>query len=336
MTKSHHHNIDPRPLCLSTGTQMEEDQKQIFESVAKNAFHVRMYEQKQPTVGEHVIVRITSVDDISTNVVLVEYEERPALMLQSNASTGRFDRAKKRLTVGHIDVAVVLTIDTKRGFIDVSKKHIDQANKENCFKRFHKSKAARDLLKLYEIIAWPLAIRFGHTLDGFLAIRDGVFDLSQLTFDIMNPEIISFDVQSTLIKTIHLKLDLKVEKFRSQIAVNCSTFEGIDAIRDALRAGINHLPGKINIKLIGGTGASDLRTSYSVETFHVVESEGIRILTEVQNVVEKVILTRGGEFAVLHQPKCVSKDDDATLQQQMEIALKEVTQIAADDVEIEA
>ena len=123
MTKSHHHNIDPRPLCLSTGTQMEEDQKQIFESVAKNAFHVRMYEQKQPTVGEHVIVRITSVDDISTNVVLVEYEERPALMLQSNASTGRFDRAKKRLTVGHIDVAVVLTIDTKRGFIDVSKKH---------------------------------------------------------------------------------------------------------------------------------------------------------------------------------------------------------------------
>ena len=323
-----------------------EDREQIFETAAKDAANVRMYEQKLPVHGEYVIVQITSVDDISTKVVLVEYEERPALMLQSNASSGRFNRAKKRLTVGHIDVAIVLTIDAERGFIDVSKKHMSQTNVDECYKRFQKSKKARDilkavcvktttcLLKLYETIAWPLAARFGHCLDGFLAIRDGTFDLTQLSGD-DNISSLSADVQSVLEKTIHLKLDLKVEKFRSQIAVNCSTFEGIDAIRDALRAGINFLPGKIDIKLIGGMGASDLRTSYRVETFHVNESEGIRIITEVQNIVEKTILSRGGDFAVLQQPKCVSKDDDATLQQQMETALKEVTQVAADDVEID-
>ena len=306
-----------------------------------DASGVRMYQKQLPSEGEYVIVRITSVDDISTKVVLVEYEERPALMLQSNASSGRFNRAKKRLTVGHIDVAIVLTIDVTRGFIDVGKKHIDHTLVEDCFKRFYKSKSARDifkavsvqtnvdLLKLYETIGWPLATIYGHVLDGFIAIRDGEFDWERLGNggDPNQP-----DIQSALVKRIHLKLDLKIEKFRSQIAVNCSTSDGIDAIRDALRAGIDYLPGKkVDIKLIGGMGEADLRTSYRVETFHVVESEGIRILNEVQNVIETVILSRGGEFAILRHPKCVSKADDDSLREQIETALREVTQVAADD-----
>jgi translation initiation factor 2 subunit 1 len=323
-----------------------QERKESYDAIAKDASRVRMYEQKLPTEGEHVVVRITSVDDISTQVVLVEYEERAALMLHSNASSGRFNRAKKRLTAGHIDVAVVLTIDAKRGFIDVSKKHVDQANVEDCFKRFHKSKAARDilkavcvktnvdLLKLYETVGWPLATLYGHVLDGFLAIRDGEFELTRLRSVDGSDDGggISSDVQSALITAIHLKLDLKIQKFRSQIAVNCSTFEGIDAIRDALRAGLNHLPGKkVDIKLIGGMGEADLRTSYRIETFHAVESEGVRILNEVQNVVEAAILSRGGEFAILRHPKCVSKNDDESLREQMETALKEVAQVAADD-----
>jgi translation initiation factor 2 subunit 1 len=318
----------------------DQKSKQCYENIAKDASGVRMYQKQLPTEGEYVVVRITSVDDISTKVVLVEYEERPALMLQSNASSGRFNRAKKRLVVGHIDVAIVLTIDVKRGFIDVGKKHIDHTLVEDCFKRFHKSKSARDILKavsvktnvhllnLYETVGWPLAFIYGHILDGFLAIRDGEFDLSQLK---SGEVCIPLDVQSALLKTIHLKLDLKIEKFRSQISVNCSTSEGIDAIRDALRSGIDCFPGKIDIKLIGGMGESDLRTSYRVETSHVVESEGIRILTETQNAIEKTILTRGGYFSIVRAPKCVSKEDDESLEAQIAEALKEVNQVAADD-----
>lgn len=300
----------------------------------QNTVNVRMYEQKLPTVGQHVVVKIVSVDEISTKVVLPEYEDREALMLQSNASIGRFQHAKSRSTIGHIEVAIVLTIDERRGFIDVSKKHVDKSSIDECFKTYHKSKAARaifnivslktqtNLLHLYESIGWPLAKLYNHILDGFLAIRDNMCDLSKLT---MEP-----NIKTVLIETIHVKLSLQQQKYRSQIAVNCSTIDGIDAIRDALLVG-KQCDARVKIQYIGGLGAQDMRTSYRVEITHTNDNEAIGILNQVQNAIEKNILSVGGHFEVLREPKCVSEDEEENLKEQILTALKEVTQVAADD-----
>jgi translation initiation factor 2 subunit 1 len=295
---------------------------------------VRMYEKKVPTTDEHVIIEIKYVDDISTKVVLPEYENKEALMLHSNALMGRFSRTKRQARVGHIDVAVVLTIDSQRGFIDVSKRHTYKPSVDECLKRYHKSKAARnilnivsskthvDLLQLYENIGWPLTKIYDHTLDGFFAIRDNLFDWSCIG----NIDAI---VRETLTCVIHQKLNLKQEKFRSQIAVNCCTIEGIDAIRDALSAGKKHNP-EVTIQYVGGLGEQDKRTSYKVEIQHTDKQKGICILEEVQKIIEKTILSLGGSFEVLRLPTCVSLTDEIEFQSQMHNALKEIRQVDGD------
>ena len=62
---------------------------------------------------------------------------------------------------------------------------------------------------------------------------------------------LSDNVKKVLLENIKLKLTQQAVKIRADIEVSCFTYEGIDAIKDALRAGIacstDEVPIKINL-----------------------------------------------------------------------------------------
>ena len=121
--------------------------------------------------------------------------------------------------------------------------------------------------------------------------------------------------KEVLLENIKQKLTQQAVKIRADIEVTCYTYEGIDAIKTALRAGLalstEAVPIKINLI------APPL---YVVTTSTPERADGLKLLEEALKAIEDKIKEAGGSFSVQMAPKVVTATDDADLAKQMERA----------------
>jgi translation initiation factor 2 subunit 1 len=99
-----------------------------------------------------------------------------------------------------------------------------------------------DLISLYERFAWPLYKRFPHVFDAFrvaIVEPDKVFG----GMDIDEPS------KKLLLQQIKRKLTPHPIKIRTDIEVQCFTYEGIDAIKAALTAGMSMATADVPIEI---------------------------------------------------------------------------------------
>ena len=99
---------------------------------------------------------------------------------------------------------------------------------------------------LYETIGWPLSRKYGHAYDAFkIAITspDTVFE------DITGPSPVILEEVKTQISR---KLTTGATKSVLDIAVSCFSYEGVEAVKAALKAGeaLNSEQVPIEIKLV--------------------------------------------------------------------------------------
>lgn len=133
-----------------------------------------------------------------------------------------------------------------------------------CEERYNKAKAVHSVLRhvaevkglklehLYQKIGWPLYRKYGHAYDGFkIALKYDCVEchLIELTSfvqscsdsedggDIFADLDIEEDVKSALVTYIKRRLAPQPVKIRADIEVTCFTYEGIDAIKEALAEG---------------------------------------------------------------------------------------------------
>lgn len=123
------------------------------------------------------------------------------------------------------------------------------------------------------------------------------------------------ETKVTLIKNIQQKLTQQAVKIRADIEVACYTYEGIDAVKDALRAGLacstEMVPVRINLI------APPL---YVVTTSTPEKADGLQVLEQSCAVIEEHIKKAGGSFNFQMRPKVVTATDEADLAKQMERA----------------
>merc|ERR1712112_781210 len=104
------------------------------------------------------------------------------------------------------------------------------------------------------------------------------------------------------------------------------TYEGIDAVKDALRAGIAvgnpEIP--IKIKLIAPP-------VYVMTCSTPERTEGLALLNEGCKVVEERIKASGGRFAIQMAPKVVTATDEDELAAKIRKAEEENAEIDGDD-----
>ncbi|KAG8931628.1 hypothetical protein FRC03_003117 [Tulasnella sp. 419] len=179
----------------------------------------------------------------------------------------------------------------------------------------------RRLEALYEQIAWPLARKYGHTYDAFkLALTD-----PDTVFEGME---ISPAVQESLLATIGRRLTPQPVKLRADIELTCFHSAGIDAIKEALKAGeaVSTTTVPIKAKLVAppfyvlGTNATD-------------RVGGVDKLEEAIKVIQATIEKHGGELNVKMRPKAVSETEDLELAAAMARASKENAEISGDEDE---
>ena len=288
---------------------------------------------------------------------LLEYDNIDGMILLSELSRRRIRSIQKLIRIGRNEVVVVLRVDKEKGesldmsaftnseralitiicsgYIDLSKRRVSPEDIVKCEERFNKGKMAHSVLRhvaektrtpleeIYKSIAWPLNKRFGHAVDAFkLSITNPeVWDDIDFPTDVIKQELLSY---------IAKRLTPQAVRLRTDIEVTCFAYNGIEAIKDALRQG-------------EGSGAADqVKVRLISPPLYVMTSQsldknvGIKALEVATKEVQERIQSRGGSCVVRMLPKAVNESDDAELQALMDKKERENQEISGDDDESES
>lgn len=218
------------------------------------------------------------------------------------------------------------------GYIDLSKRRVSPEDAAKAEEKYNKSKAVHSILRhvaekhkvplktLYETIGWPLSRKYGHAYDAFkIAITspDTVFE------DITGPSPVILEEVKT---QIGRKLTPNPTKIRADIAVSCFSYEGVEAVKAALKAGeaLNSEQVPIQIKLV----AAPL---FVLTSLSVHKQKAIETLNEAIEVIKTNIEAAGGTLEVKMAPKAVTENDDAELAKLMEKSEAETRMVSGDE-----
>ena len=146
------------------------------------------------------------------------------------------------------------------GYIDLSKSRIMAGDIEKCEDRFNKAKMVHGVLRqvaelkkttlegLYKTIGWPLYRKYGHAYDAFKLALSNESD-EDIFEGLPN---LSEETKEDILVNIKRKLAPQPMKIRSDIEITCFTYEGVDAIKEALLLGesVGSADFPVKIKLI--------------------------------------------------------------------------------------
>lgn len=200
-----------------------------------------------------------------------------------------------------------------------------------CEERYSKSRAVNSIVshvahkldrpveELYEKIVWPLDRTYGHSYDAFkLAVTEPakVFEGIEIDEEVMK------ELQANIAR----RLTPQPVKIRADVEVSCFGYEGIDAVKEALRAGeavsTENIP--IKIKLV----APPL---YVLVTHSTDKAGGIALMEQALEKITETIEKSEGRVVVKMKPKAVSAVEDEELAQLMARVERENTEVQGDE-----
>jgi len=299
--------------------------------MSKDGSNCRMYEKKYPDVDELVVVNVKSIAEMGAYVSLLEYNNIEGMILLSELSRRRIRSISKLIRVGRQEVVVVLRVDKEKGYIDLSKRRVSPEEVIKCEEKYNKSKAVHSIMRhisetmqrsvedLYALFGWPLYNRFGHAYDAFkLSITDPDTVFAGLNVD--------EGLKDCIIKNIQRRLAPQAVKVRADLEVTCFHYDGIDAIKHALKAGeaLCTADSSISIKLV----APPLYVM--VGTF-LDKDLGISTLTKAIEVIKGELSTKKGDVIVKAAPHSINERDEMELSSIMEKLQQQNKEVSGDD-----
>jgi len=297
----------------------------------------RFYEQKYPEVDDVVMVNVRSIADMGAYVHLLEYNNIEGMILLSELSRRRIRSINKLIRVGRTEPVVVIRVDKDKGYIDLSKRRVSKEDIERCTEKYSKAKAVNSIVRhvaeilgfktneeledLYKKTAWYFETKSKKQGTAYDYFKQSVSDPS-----LLNDLGLDENMKAVLVENIQRKLTQQAVKIRADFECSCFTYEGIDAVKDALRAGIAvgnpEIPIKINL----------IAPPVYVMTCSTPErTEGLALLNEGCKVVEERIKASGGRFAIQMAPKVVTATDEDELAARIRRAEEENAEVDGDD-----
>ena len=282
---------------------------------------LRYYENEFPEVDECVMVNVHKIAEMGAYVHLLEYNKIEGMILLSELSRRRIRSVNKLIRVGKNEFAMVMRVDKEKGYIDLSKRRVSPEDIIKCEERYNKSKTVHSIMRhvaetkhryleeLNRAITWPLYKKYGHAYDAF---RQAIVDPESIFCGAL--DISDADLKACLMKNIRRRLTPQPIKLRADVEVTCFSYEGIDAIKEALTTAIERCSdpsARIGIRLI----APPL---YVITTTMLDKKQGEKRLHEAIAVVREIITSKGGNISVKMAPRATSQQEETDLQLKME------------------
>ena len=296
-------------------------------------YNSRFYENKYPEVDDLVMVNVRQIAEMGAYVHLLEYDNIEGMVLLSELSRRRIRSVQKLIRVGRNEVVVVLRVDKEKGYIDLSKRRVSAEDIQKCEEKFNKGKLVHTIMRhvaekhgipterLYQSIIWPLSKQYGHAYDAFkMAIGEPEKVFGSI-------QILNEEIKKDLLLNIQRRLVPQKVKIRADIEVSCYGYEGVDAVKAALKAGetIGSEDMQIKIKLV----APPL---YVVFTHCLDKLAGVELVSRAIQEIERVIQTvHNGTLNVKVKPKAVSDLDEMELEHLMRQAELENAEVSGDE-----
>ncbi|CAG2234827.1 EIF2S1 [Mytilus edulis] len=283
------------------------------------------------------MVNVRSIAEMGAYVHLLEYNNIEGMILLSELSRRRIRSINKLIRVGRSECVVVIRVDKDKGYIDLSKRRVSPEEVCKCEEKFAKAKAVNSILRhvgelmkystseqledLYKKTAWYFDEKYKKPGAAYEAFKHAV----------TNPEIldecdIDDETKEVLIDNIKRRLTPQAVKIRADIEVACTNYEGVDAVKRALKKGLalstESMPIKINLI------APPL---YVMTTSTLERTEGMALLNKAIAVIKEDIEEAGGIFNIQQQPRFVSDTDEVELAKQMQRLEEENREISGDE-----
>ena len=264
-------------------------------------------------------------------VKLLEYDNIDGMILLSELSRRRIRSIQKLIRIGRNEVVVVLRVDKEKGYIDLSKRRVSAEDIVRCEERYNKSKSVHSIMRhvaektktpiedLYQDIGWPLNKKYGHANDAF--------KLSITNPDVWNDVVFPSEVvKNEFHDYIGKKLTPHPTKVRADVEVTCFKYDGIDAVKNALRkAKAKETPeNQVSVRLVSPP-------HYVLTSQCLDKALGVKMLEEAITDIETSIKEAGGGCAVRMAPKAVTEHDDAELQALMDKRERENAEVSGDE-----
>lgn len=285
------------------------------------------------------MVNVRSIAEMGAYVHLLEYNNIEGMILLSELSRRRIRSINKLIRVGKTEPVVVIRVDKDKGYIDLSKRRVSPDDVEKCNERFSKAKAVSSILRhvaellkyetdeqleeLYQKTAWYFEEKHKHKTAAYDIFKQAVTEPSIL--DECN---LDEQTKEVLLTNIRRKLTSQALKIRADIECACYEYEGIDAVKQALNAGLatstEEIPIKINLIA---------PPIYVITTSTAEKSDGLNALEVAIEKIKETILKLGGHFAIQMAPKVVTATDEADLARRLERAEMENAQVSGDEDE---
>jgi len=205
----------------------------------------------------------------------------------------------------------VLRVDKEKGYIDLSKRRVSPEDIVKAEEKYNKAKQVQSMLRhtaevchkttleLCQTISWPLYKKYGHAYDAFkLALTDP---------EVLTPLNLPQETTHELVTNISRRLTSQPIKIRADINVSCYAYEGIDAIKTALKLG-QIVRGDDAVKITLVAPPSYVFTCTSLDS-----KAGIALLKDAGLAVQSSIEQAGGTFEIKKEARVVSQHDDEML-----------------------
>lgn len=319
-------------------TSLENDVTDDYEMRTSTVANCRMYEQKYPEVDDLVVVEVKSIEEMGAYVALKEYNDIEGMILLSELSRRRIRSINKIIRVGRLEVVLVLRVDKEKGYIDLSKRRVSDEDVVKCEDKYNKSKAVHSIMRhvtegaqsaglpdsqledIYQKVAWPLYKKFGHAYDAFKVAMNDPNVLTDLNLEPAIYELV--------VKNIKRRLTPQPIKVRADFEVTCFSYEGIEAIKAALKKGEESSTeeSKVSVRLV----APPL---YVAVTSAIQKDTALAALTSAIEAIKEEITKRKGELVVKIAPRPVHERDERELEKMMQKLEMENQEVAGDDDE---
>lgn len=283
------------------------------------------------------MVTVRSIAEMGAYVHLLEYNNIEGMILLSELSRRRIRSINKLIRIGRDECVVVIRVDKDKGYIDLSKRRVSAEEVVKCEEKFAKAKAVNSILRhvaallnyendteleeLYMKTAWMFDRKYGKPGASYDAFKHAVTNP-----EILNECEIDDITREKLLENIRRRLTPQAVKIRSDIEVACYGYEGVDAVKEALKCGLNmsteDMPIKINLI------APPL---YVITTNTLERNDGVAKLNDVLEQIKKVIEANGGVFTVKMAPKVVSDTEEMELARHLERLEEQNREISGDE-----
>lgn len=269
----------------------------------------RFYENQYPEVDDVVVVKVISIAEMGAYVNLVEYNNIEGMILLSELSRRRIRSINKLIRIDRIEYVVVLRVDKERGYIDLSKRRVSMEEIRKCEEKVSKARAVNsilrhvaeicqlDLERLYEQTAWKLKNTHGTAYEAFkMAVTNADAVLKPLGLE--------DGIYNTLVENIKLRLTPQPLKIRADVGVSCFEYEGIDAVKRALREGLKYSTEEEEVKI-----NLHAPPKYVITTQSIDKEAGIALVNNVIEAIKNKIEEEKGTLVVTTEPRVTSQEE---------------------------